>query len=130
VQHNVTHPDAVYALDAHTGAIHWKLAMFGIPAVSPTGVFIEADGIYSLRSADGTVLWHSHEQNIGSFSTTQTFIGSAIYFTGIQILPSKTLTPGPEKAQMYLYTVNATTGDLCWGIPVGSVFMVYPHGLL
>ncbi len=132
---SLTHPDTVYALDAHTGALRWKFATqsanSGYLAVSPTGagVFIQADdGIHALRPADGGVLWHSPSQNNWAFSRTPLFIGSVIYFFAVQILPPETLTIlGPSKGQVYLYAVNTSNGDLYWDVPVGPVITISWH---
>jgi outer membrane protein assembly factor BamB len=129
----ITNPETVYALDAHTGALRWKFATqsgnSGSLAVSPIGIFIQADdGVHALRPADGAVLWHSPAQNNWLFFTTPTFIGPVIYFFAVQILPPETLTIlGGSKGQAYLYAVNATNGNLYWGVPVGPVVTISPH---
>ncbi len=127
---SLAHPETVYALDAHTGALRWKFATqsadLGYLAASPAGVFIQADdGIHALRPSDGTVLWHDSSRNNWLFSRTPLFVGPVIYFFALQILPPERLTIlGGRDEQAYLYAVNTSNGNLYWGQPVGPVITI------
>lgn len=127
---SLTHPETVYALDAHTGALRWKFATqsanSGYLAAGPAGVFIQAnDGIHALRPSDGTVLWHDASRTNWLFSRTPLFLGPVIYFFALQILPPERLAIlGGQDEQAYLYAVNTATGDLYWGQPVGPVVTI------
>lgn len=127
---SLTHPETVYALDAHTGALRWTFATqsadSGYLAAGPAGVFIQADdGIHGLRPSDGAVLWHDSSRNNWLFSRTPLFLGPVIYFFALQILPPERLTilAGRDE-QAYLYAVNPATGDLYWGQPVGPIVTI------
>jgi len=130
----------VTALDAHTGSVRWA---YTVPAThdessdlvaSPNAIVImNSEGIYALRPADGTILWHGSPQTTSWwFCSFLTVIGSAVYYEAVQNLPVDTLLgplPRPHPAQVYLSAVDATDGSLYWSVPVGPELTVPPRGL-
>src|SRR5579872_1367233 len=129
-------PETVYALDANTGMPRWQFATQSRNASALTvedgRIFVQADdGIHALRLTDGAVLWHSEPHNGWTFADTSPVLGSVLYVSAIETLPSDTLTFfGPLKGQMYLYALNTADGTAYWGATVGPVFTIPPHFVL
>jgi outer membrane protein assembly factor BamB len=123
----VINPESLYALDAATGRPRWTYAMHSSSpsqlAVGPDTVYIDADdGIHALRASDGSLLWRSAPQIGWTFAPIAPIVGFTLYFTSLQILPpEKLVLLSGQRAQTYLYAVNATDGTTDWGVPVGFV---------
>ena len=134
-QGKLTNPETVYALDAATGHLRWRFATqsgnYGTLLASANTIYVHADdGIHALRVSDGTVRWHSDQQNNWTFFTPPPDAGPVIYVSALQILPSSAITFGPSKGQMYLYAVNEADGTADWGVSVGPTVTIYPHWVL
>jgi outer membrane protein assembly factor BamB len=130
------HPETVYALDAHTGAVRWSFATqsldSGSLAVCHGTIFIQAaDGVHALRSTGGHVLWRESAHPYWTPAPWSTWcIGSTAYFTDAQFLPPETVDGSPfNQDQTYLYAVNADNGSLYLVVPIGPVNYVYPRWL-
>ncbi|MGZ6350903.1 MAG: outer membrane protein assembly factor BamB family protein [Ktedonobacterales bacterium] len=102
--------NALNAIDATTGVIHWRVRMpydgyvEGTPVVSNSIVNFVGDGAYAVDAATGAVRWH----NALGWNLSKSYIGPALrdgtlYLVGID-----------GSGQGTLYALDATSGAIRW----------------
>jgi outer membrane protein assembly factor BamB len=94
--------DAIYALNANTGAFIWRYGIdgpvFGSPAVANGMVYVSGvDNLFALDAGTGTLVWQ-YSLTYTSQYCSPTVVNNIVYFTS-----------GPS-----VYALNATTGTLIW----------------
>jgi outer membrane protein assembly factor BamB len=94
--------DAIYALNADTGALIWKYGIdgpaFGSPAVANGVVYVSGvDNLFALDANTGALLWQ-YGLTYTSQYCSPTVVNNIVYFAS-----------GP-----YVYALNATSGALIW----------------
>jgi outer membrane protein assembly factor BamB len=104
----------VYALDATTGAVLWKLSMqnwsFSTPAVANGLVYVRCDerSLCALDAGTGVILWE-FTAAVGDILCPPAVAGDLVYFCA----SNPTLT--------YVYALDAATGALVWRRPIGTL---------
>ncbi len=108
-----TGPNAIYALNAATGAVAWSYSTPGenMPTfVFNNGVLYAANGngmVYAFNAESGQVEW---TVSIGSYvsMSSPVLVGNMLYVSG---------------AHPYdLYAINVDTHQIAWAVPVPNVF--------
>lgn len=94
--------DAIYALNADTGALIWKYGIdgpvFGSPAVANGVVYVSGvNSLFALDASTGALVWH-YGLTYQSQYCSPTIVNNIVYFTS-----------GPD-----VYALNATSGALIW----------------
>jgi outer membrane protein assembly factor BamB len=92
--------DALYALNANTGAELWHFTQSGAPAVGTGVVYVAADALYALRATNGALLW---KYTPGGTSNAPPAVANGMLYFG--------------SSDGNLYAVNATSGSLVWKVP-------------
>ena len=125
-------PVTVYALGAATGALRWSFLTRSqtveLYASDDTVYAAGENGLYALRTADGTVRWQTGTMNDWGKSPFTPIIGSALYVSHSVTLPPDTIGAliRPDD-QVYISAVDTRDGSLCWSVPVGPAFGFQQH---
>lgn len=128
-QGNNGNPRTVYALDAATGAQLWSFATHSTAAasllVSGDTLYVEENGVYALRVADGKPRWHTGSADAWTLAP---IAGSALYVVHTATLPPTAIISfAPSKEQVYLSAIDTRDGSLCWSVPIGPEFSYMGH---
>lgn len=111
--------NSVFALQAHTGKILWKITLPTDPSSSATlkveGDILLASGqdkqvvtsLYRLNEQDGSILWHYQTGSSTAFA-----VSNGVVYTGKDEVTSM-FTPNPG-SQRFLLALNATNGEVLW----------------
>jgi len=129
----LTDPVKVYALDAAAGHLLWSFATKSVDAgalvANAQGVYVDVDeGIYALRPSDGKLLWHNAMGGWRLLPGFVPFVGSVLYVSRIEAVPSQRLIQLGQQGQTYLYALDQRTGSPYWKVSIGP--LVTTHGLL
>ncbi len=140
--------DAIYALNADTGALIWKYGLegpvFGSPAVANGLVYVSGvDHLFALDAGTGVLIWQYALTNQSQYCSP-TIVNNIVYFTsGSRVLAlnatngtllwdyaTEGANPNPPAVAngvVYVnagagtvYALNATTGALVWNKQLGS----------
>ena len=141
-QDHPINPETVYALDAASGNLLWKLqtasSLRGWFALGTDTVYVRADdGLYAIRAADGVRLWRHAELATQGYSwvwpeainAPLVAAGSVVIDTHYDPVPTL-ICFGRCPVQEYAYALDAGTGAPYWRVPVLAQETIVPRWTL